>query len=118
MSGAGEEDKKPAEAGGAHINLKVKGQVSSPAVPPSSSSSLRRCRLALLNPPSRSDRSSLCGGLSESQGASYVGLVGSDVSVFCERMFADCVRLCALGLSGWGPRFLAIDFCVGPKSHS
>jgi|UPI0002220F89 hypothetical protein len=31
MSGAGEEDKKPAE-GGAHINLKVKGQVSTPAV--------------------------------------------------------------------------------------
>jgi len=36
MSGAGEEDKKPAE-GGAHINLKVKGQVCSPAVPPSPS---------------------------------------------------------------------------------
>jgi len=50
MSGAGEEDKKPAE-GGAHINLKVKGQVSSPAVFPSSSSSPRRGRLALLNPP-------------------------------------------------------------------
>ena len=33
MSGAGEEDKKPAE-GGAHINLKVKGQVSSPVGSP------------------------------------------------------------------------------------
>jgi hypothetical protein len=33
MSGNGEEDKKPAE-GGAHINLKVKGQVCAPAVSP------------------------------------------------------------------------------------
>jgi len=33
MSGAGEEDKTPA-VGGAHINLKVKGQVCSPAAPP------------------------------------------------------------------------------------